>query len=690
MSTTTPNQTSAPPSNNVVAGTAGSSTSTSTTSTSTITATGPRILTVGAGQEYATIQAAVAASQAGDEIDIMAGTYVASDVTLTHDLTIKGVGGAVDVQAPSQLTYGENVDKGIFVSGTEGNTPNVTIEGLTLTGAYNSDYNAAGIRYQSGNLTLINDTIADNQDGILASPFVNNTGTVIEQGITLDHNGSTSGLAHNQYIDEINTFIMVNSVSEDAILGHEVKSRAFNSIIVDNVIQDTATGTASYAIDLPNGGNAIVQANTIEKGPSSQSSVMIHYGGPQEINPGSLIVGNNVLIDDYSKPGSLIPVWNQTLSTDVTVTGNTFKDNTSTTVLSGPGTQAGNVATNGTVLASSISTLPSAVSTTVSYSAFATAQNYTFHGSGFTVIGGAGLLTVPNGGNGDIVVGGSGGINFTGFGGMVYTAAHSSNTLTLTGGVAVQSAGNDTIVVQGNNASVTMDGTATVTDSTSGAVIFFVRGDVAVHESGLSNESMSVLSGGTVTETGATKMQNISDQGGTFAFNTGTNAGSFSGYVHGSSVSAKTVSLTTWQNPFMANSITATAGNYSLALDGGGSVDAHADSGTINITNANAPMSFIGGSGSTTINTGSVTAHIVMGSGITSVTGLKTAPASTYEVDLGTSNGGTMTINDFKPGVDHLVLGAGVTIASQAFVSNALHIDTSNNAHVILPWLHSL
>ncbi len=513
---------------------------------------------------------------------------------------------------------------------------------------------------------------------------------MIEQGITLDHNGSTSGLAHNQYIDEINTFIMVNSVSEDAILGHEVKSRAFNSIIVNNVIQDTATGTASYAIDLPNGGNAIVQGNTIEKGPDSQSSVMIHYGGPQEVNPGSLIVSNNTLIDDYSTPKSVIPVWNQTLSTNVTVTGNTFKDNTPSTVLNGPGTQAGNAAANGALLASSTSSSPSTTGTTVNYSTVNIAQTYTFHATGYTVIGGAGLLTVPNGGNGDIVVGGSGGINFTGFGGMVYTAAHSSNALTLTGAVAVQSAGSDTIVVQGNNASVTMDGTATVTNSTSGAVNFFAGGDVTIHESGHANESISILSGGTVTEDGTTKVQNISDQGGTFIFNTGTNSGSFSGYILGSSVSAKAVNLTTWQNPFMQNSITATAGNYNLALDGGGNVDAHADSGTINITNSNAPMSFIGGSGSTTINTGSIAAHIVMGSGTTSVTGLKTAPASTYEVDLGISNGGTMTIGDFKSGVDHLVLGAGVAIASQSVISGALHINTSNNAHVILSGVHSL
>ena len=674
--------------------TVGSASTTSGVSTTgTVQSTGTsatNILTVGAGQEYATIQAAVAAARSGDEIDIMAGTYVASDVTLTQNLTIKGVGGPVYIEAPGTLSYGGNVSKGIFVTGTTGNTPNITIEGLTFSGAQNADENAAGIRYQSGNLTLIDDTFTNNQDGILATPFIENTGTIIEQGVTLNHNGTEDGVAHNEYIGLINTFIMENSVSEDAIVGHEVKSRAFNNVIENNLIKDTATGTASYSIDLPDGGNAIIQGNTIEKGPNAQTAVMIHYGGEEQYNPGTLTITDDTFINDYTNPDALVTaVSNQSLNTNVTVSDNTFENKTPATILSGPGTVTANISATGTVLASSSNTLPTTTAMTTSFAGLSAAETFTFTKVNYTVVGGTGHLTVTNALMNDNVVGGSGGVTFTGATGVVYTAAGSANLLTITGGVGIESYGNDTINLEKGLSHVNVYGTATVNDSSTGTTDFYVSGNMTLHEDSNYYDTFKILTGGTVTVDGTAENQQVQDQGGTFNFNTGTNVGSYTGYFLGGSDNAKTVSLTAWQNSLMTNSVTLTAGNYSIAL-GGGRVDAHANSGAITMTNSGPTMSFIGGSGSTWINTQNGAAHIVMGTGVTTVTGLKTAPASTYEVDLGTSNGGTMTISDFKSGVDHLVMGQGVTISSETMVGASLHITASNHAQVILSGVHSL
>ena len=637
------------------------------------------ILTVGAGQEYTTIQAALAAAQSGDEIDIMAGTYVAADVTLTQNLTIKGVGGPVYIEAPGTLSYGGNVSKGIFVAGTTGDTPDITIEGLTFSGAQNGDENAAGIRYQSGNLTLIDDTFTNNQDGVLATPFVENTGTIIEQGVTLNHNGTDDGVAHNQYIGLINTFIMENSVSEDAIVGHEVKSRAFNNVIENNLIEDTATGTASYSIDLPDGGNAIVQGNTIEKGPDAETGTMVHIGGGEQYNPGTITVSDNTFVDNYSSPGAVTAVSNQTLNSNVTVSDNTFEDNTPNTILNGPGTVTANASAKGTVLASSSSALPTTAAMTTNFSGSSAAETFTFTKVGYTVVGGSGHLTVTNALMNDNVIGGSGGITFTGGTGMIATAAGTTNLLTTTGGVIIESFGNDTINLEKGLSHVNVYGTATVNDSSTGTTDFYVSGNMALHEDSNYYDTFKILTGGTVTVDGTAQNQEIQDQGGTFNFNTGTNAGSYTGYFLGGSDNAKTVSLTAYQNSLMTNSVTLTAGNYSIAL-GGGTVDAHADSGAVTLTNSGPTMSFIGGLASTYINTRTGAAHIVMGTGVTTATGLKTATASTYEVDLGISNGGTMTISDFKSGVDHLVMGEGVTIASQSMVGASLHISTSNSA----------
>ena len=52
--------------------------------------------------------------------------------------------------------------KGIFDVGGTG--VNVTIVGFALSGAEVSSGNGAGIRYEGGNLTLVNDYVHDNQD----------------------------------------------------------------------------------------------------------------------------------------------------------------------------------------------------------------------------------------------------------------------------------------------------------------------------------------------------------------------------------------------------------------------------------------------------------------------------------------------------------------------------------------------
>ena len=53
-------------------------------------------LTVGTtGQQYATIDAAVDASSAGDAIAVQAGTYTNDWLNITHDLTLQAIGGMV-------------------------------------------------------------------------------------------------------------------------------------------------------------------------------------------------------------------------------------------------------------------------------------------------------------------------------------------------------------------------------------------------------------------------------------------------------------------------------------------------------------------------------------------------------------------------------------------------------------------
>src|SRR6185437_9821011 len=130
--------------------------------------------------------------------------------------------------------------------------------------------------------------------------FIKDTGTIVVQGSTFDHNGVASGLGHNLYIDKIADFVMKDSISEHAVVGHEIKSRAFNNDIENNLIIDGPSGTSSYSIDIPNGGNTLIRNNMIEQGPHSKNPYMIAFGEGGASNPGSLSVSGNVLLNDLS------------------------------------------------------------------------------------------------------------------------------------------------------------------------------------------------------------------------------------------------------------------------------------------------------------------------------------------------------------------------------------------------------
>ena len=131
-------------------------------------------LTVGHGStfQFQTIAAAIAASASGDTIQIQAGNYVDDYApTITHDLTIVGVGGQVQMIATAANPPPN--EKGILAIGAQGANPNVTVQNVTFRNTVisdNSGGNGAGIRYQGGDLTLIHDGFVNNQDGLLADP----------------------------------------------------------------------------------------------------------------------------------------------------------------------------------------------------------------------------------------------------------------------------------------------------------------------------------------------------------------------------------------------------------------------------------------------------------------------------------------------------------------------------------------
>jgi hypothetical protein len=274
------------------------------------------VLTVGTGQQFSSLSAAIAASQDGDTIALQAGTYYDDPATVTHSVTIEGVGGMAHLVSTQDISN----DKAILID----DAANLTIQNLEFSGATVSDGNGAGIRYEAGNLQIIDSYFHDNQDGILGGRVAG--GNVTITGSTFVHNGAGDGQTHGAYLGEINSFTVTNSFFQDQLGGSDIKSRAATTEVANNQLVDTANGDTNYQVDLPNGGNATVENNLVVKSGTPENRAIVHFGGEISNPTGALVVQGNQF---YSHYGDTSAVLNQTnlpvsllnngLSADVTI-----------------------------------------------------------------------------------------------------------------------------------------------------------------------------------------------------------------------------------------------------------------------------------------------------------------------------------------------------------------------------------
>ena len=250
-------------------------------------------LTVGLGQQYSTISSAVSASHDGDIVQVQAGTYTNDFAQINTKITLQGVGGMVKMVATGNIPN----DKGILVTNTD-----VTVDHFEFSGAKGPSGNDAGIRYQDGNLVVTNSYFHDNQNGILANPVAN--GTITIDNSEFNHNGAGDGYTHNLYVGDIAKLTITDSYFHDAVIGHEIKSRAAETVISNTRIFNNS-GTGSYNVDLPNGGKATLTNNVIEQGPNSENFNIISFGVEGAATGSRLTMSNNVVVNDLGR-GALI------------------------------------------------------------------------------------------------------------------------------------------------------------------------------------------------------------------------------------------------------------------------------------------------------------------------------------------------------------------------------------------------
>ncbi|GAA5165673.1 hypothetical protein GCM10025770_21580 [Viridibacterium curvum] len=251
------------------------------------------MLEVGPGKTYATPSAAAAVSLNGDTIRIAAGNYTGDVVTWSRsNLTICGVGGQAHLYANGNNAAG----KGIWVAA--GN--NLVVENIVFHDAKVADKNGAGIRVEPNvNLTVRGCGFYDNENGILTAAGSNNI--VIERS-TFARNGYGDGYSHGIYIGQVNSLTVRQSFFHSTKIGHNLKSRAKASVIENSYFMDGTSGTASYQLEFPNGGEVFLRGNLVQKGPSADNPNLVSFGaeGISVWPSNAMELRHNTLVSTYS------------------------------------------------------------------------------------------------------------------------------------------------------------------------------------------------------------------------------------------------------------------------------------------------------------------------------------------------------------------------------------------------------
>jgi nitrous oxidase accessory protein NosD len=255
----------------------------------TTIAAGGRTLKVGPELPLKAPSAAAAMAQQGDVIEIASGTYADCAVwpSSASSITIR----AMD-NGPVVVTGKVCELKALFVIKAD----DVTVRGITFSGARAFTHNGAGIRAEGRNLTVDGSRFLDNEEGILAAPRPESA--IVIRDSYFKGNGnciSATGCAHGIYIGPIASLLVAHCTFIEQHTGHHIKSRAERTELIDNIIEDGPDGTASYLVDIPNGGALIMRDNILEKGPKSENSmaaVILGEEGNTNVTP-EIIIENN-------------------------------------------------------------------------------------------------------------------------------------------------------------------------------------------------------------------------------------------------------------------------------------------------------------------------------------------------------------------------------------------------------------
>ncbi|MCA8927072.1 MAG: hypothetical protein KDC18_03330 [Alphaproteobacteria bacterium] len=230
------------------------------------------------------------------------------DIRISASITIKGDGaGAVfdtglERNADGTVSGQTSVSKGLFVISGDA-SQSVTIENITFRNFHSTSRNGAGVRIESGDVTVVNSVFEGNDDGVLGTQVEGREGTVRIIGSEFSENGYINGKSHAIYV-HANALFVENSTIHDTVGGHAVKSTAYYTEVTGSNISDGTNSTGlepgNLLIDITAGGDVLIANNTITREQSGIGPGIINYTAARYGNePGdSVVIRDNVLVNN--------------------------------------------------------------------------------------------------------------------------------------------------------------------------------------------------------------------------------------------------------------------------------------------------------------------------------------------------------------------------------------------------------
>ena len=234
-----------------------------------------------------TLAEAVTKAADGDTIELLPGDYTAPLVLEQRRLTLRGMGKVL-------VTGGGKVGKAKAMWTVKGGA--VAIENVEFRGARSEDGGGAGVRLESGQLTLRSCLLFDNEHG-LTTGHDESAQLTIERSVFGLAPRVVGGLYHLLDVGRIGRLHVTGSRFQQGFEGHLIKSRARETFIGYNFVHDGVRGGASYEIDIANGGLATIIGNVIGQGVDAQHRVLVAYGAEGKAwERNKLVLAHNTLI----------------------------------------------------------------------------------------------------------------------------------------------------------------------------------------------------------------------------------------------------------------------------------------------------------------------------------------------------------------------------------------------------------